>query len=78
MNALEECHNRHFLFKVFGGCNQLKTDVNKCLSSERGKKGERNRETALERRAKIEAVWEKMDEGDYTALEEFTKRGSRG
>jgi COX assembly mitochondrial protein 2 len=76
MNALEECHNRHFLFKVFGGCNQLKSDVNKCLSSERGKKSVRNRETALEKRARIEGVWKKMDEGDFSALEEFTKKGS--
>ena len=76
MNALEECHNRHFLFKVFGGCNQLKSDVNKCLSSERGKKSVRNRETALEKRERIEGVWKKMDEGDFSALEEFTKRGS--
>lgn len=76
MNALEECHNRNFLFKAFGGCNQLKSDVNKCLSSERGGKSVRNRETGLQRRARIEAVWQKMDEGDYSALEEFTKRGS--
>jgi COX assembly mitochondrial protein 2 len=76
MNALEECHNRHFLFKALGGCNQLKRDVNKCLSSERGKKSVKNRETGLERRARIEAVWQKMDEGDYSALEEFTKKNS--
>ena len=76
MKALEECHNRNFLFKVFGGCNQLKTDVNKCLSRERGKKSVRNRETGLERRARIEAVWQKMDDGDYSALEELTKRDS--
>ena len=76
MSALEECHNRNFLFKAFGGCNQLKTDVNQCLSSERTKKSDLNRETGLERRARIEAVWQKMDVGDYSALEEFTKRDS--
>ena len=75
MTALEECHNRHFLFKAFGGCNQLKRDVNKCLTTERTKKSGRNRETGLEKRMRIEAVWQKMDEGDYSALEEFTKRG---
>lgn len=76
MSALEECHNRNFLFKAFGGCNRLKTDVTECLSNERRKKSGRNRETGLERRARIEAVWQKMDEGDYSALEEFTKRSS--
>ena len=74
MNALEECHNQHFLFKVFGGCNQLKRDVNKCLSSERGQKSGRNRETGLEKRERIEAVWAKMDEGDFSALEGFVKK----
>ena len=74
MNALEECHARGFLFKAFGGCNDIKRDVNKCLSSERGKKSRKNRETGLERRRRIEAVWAQMDAGDYSALEEFTKR----
>lgn len=74
MRALEECHSQNFLFKAFGGCNQLKTDVNQCLSTERAKKSNQNRETGLERRARIEAVWQKMDVGDYSALEEFTKR----
>lgn len=73
MNALEECHARGFLFKATGGCNSIKAEVNKCLSGERGKKSQKNRETGLQRRARIEAVWAKMDEGDYSALEEFTK-----
>ena len=75
MNALEECHARGFLYKCFGGCNQIKRDVNKCLSSERGNKSQKNRETSLERRARIESVWKQMDDGDFSALEEFTKRG---
>ena len=75
MNALEECHARGFLFKAFGGCNDIKREVNKCLSRERGKKSTKNRETSLERRARIEAVWKKMDEGDFSALEEFTNKG---
>ena len=75
MNALEECHARGFLYKVFGGCNDIKREVNKCLSSERGKKSRKNRESGLERRTRIEAVWKKMDEGDFSALEEFTNKG---
>ncbi|RMZ82449.1 hypothetical protein DV737_g2052, partial [Chaetothyriales sp. CBS 132003] len=73
MTALDECHARGFLYKAIGGCNDLKVQVNKCLSGERGKKSGRNRETALERRLRVEAVWEQMDKGDYSALEAFTK-----
>lgn len=43
------------------------------MSGERGKKSKKNRETGLEKRARIEAVWAQMDEGDYSALETFTK-----
>ena len=73
MTALDECHARGFLYKAVGGCNSIKTEVNKCLASERGKKSQRNRETGLERRTRIEAVWKQFDEGDYSALEKFTK-----
>ncbi|KAH0844349.1 COX assembly protein 2 like protein [Fonsecaea pedrosoi] len=73
MNALDECHARGFLYKAIGGCNDIKREVNKCLSGERTKKSKKNRETALERRARIESVWAKFDEGDYSALEQFTK-----
>lgn len=74
MTALDECHARGFLFKATGGCNDIKNAVNKCLSGERSKKSGRNRETALQRRQRIEDIWAKMDDGDYSALEEFTKR----
>lgn len=73
MTALDECHARGFLYKALGGCNEIKREVNKCLSGERVKKSKRNRESGLERRARIEAVWKQMDEGDFSALEEFTK-----
>lgn len=36
----------------------------------------RNRETALEKRERVEGIWSKMDDGDFSALEEFTKKGS--
>lgn len=73
MNALDECHARGFLYKAIGGCNDIKNEVNKCLAGERAKKSGKNRETALQRRHRIEAVWDKMDEGDYSALEAYTK-----
>lgn len=74
MTALEECHARGFLYKAFGGCNKIKAEVNKCLSQERTKKSRKNRETGLERRRRIEAIWEQMDNGDYSALDKFKKR----
>jgi len=74
MTALDECHARGFLYKAIGGCNDIKREVNRCLSGERTKNSSKNRESALERRKRIEAIWEKMDEGDYSALEAFTKR----
>lgn len=74
MNALEECHAKGFLWKMFGGCNSIKAEVNKCLSQERTKKSRKNRETGLERRRRIEAIWEQMDNGDYSALEKYNKR----
>jgi len=73
MIALDECHARGFMHKAVGSCNDIKREVNRCLSGERQKKSKKNRETGLERRARIEAVWDKMDQGDYTALERFTK-----
>lgn len=74
MNALDECHARGFLYKATGGCNDIKREVNRCLSGERTKKSIKNRETGLQKRQRIEAVWAKMDDGDYTALENFTKK----
>lgn len=74
MNALDECHARGFLYKAVGGCNDIKREVNRCLSGERQKKSRLNRETGLERRVRIEAIWDQMDKGDYSALEQFTKR----
>ena len=73
MNALDECHAQGFLWKALGNCNHLKREVNKCLSGERSKKSVRNRETGLQRRERIESVWKQMDQGDFSALDEFKK-----
>ena len=73
MNALDECHARGFLWKAVGGCNGIKREVNRCLSQERSKKSGRNRETGLQRREQIETVWKQMDQGDFSALDEFKK-----
>lgn len=57
MNALDECHARGFLWKVLGQCNDIKRDVNKCLGVERAKRAKRNRDAALEKRARVEKLW---------------------
>ena len=62
MSALEECHNRGFLFKCFGGCNDAKTAVNRCLRAERLKRTKKNRDLAREKRRVLEERWREVDE----------------
>ncbi|KAK4550090.1 hypothetical protein LTR36_003057 [Oleoguttula mirabilis] len=61
MNALDECHARGFMWKAIGMCSNLKTEVNKCLRSERLDRTAKNRELAREKRQKIKAVWAEID-----------------
>lgn len=62
MAALEECHARGFMHKVLGRCNEAKTDVNLCLRGERLERQAKNREVAKQKRAKIKAVWDEIDQ----------------
>lgn len=57
MNALDECHARGFLYKALGNCNDIKRDVNKCLSEERWARAKRNRDQAREKRKRVEQLW---------------------
>jgi len=57
MTALDECHARGFLYKAVGNCNDIKRDVNKCLSAERSDRAKRNRDEARSKRARIEEIW---------------------
>ncbi|RMJ21251.1 hypothetical protein PHISP_07881 [Aspergillus sp. HF37] len=57
MTALDECHARGFLYKALGNCNDIKRDVNKCLSEERWARAKRNRDQAREKRKKVEQLW---------------------
>ncbi|CAI7605135.1 unnamed protein product [Penicillium pancosmium] len=57
MTALDECHARGFLYKAVGNCNDIKRDVNKCLSAERSDRAKRNRDDARNKRARIEEIW---------------------
>lgn len=51
--ALEDCHNRGFMHKATGGCNDIKEKVNKCLRDERSKLQAENRQAARAKRDKI-------------------------
>lgn len=57
MTALDECHARGFLHKAIGSCNDIKRDVNKCLSEERYLRAKRNRDEARAKRSRIEKIW---------------------
>ena len=61
MTALDECHARGFLWKTMGMCSGLKTQVNKCLRSERLERTAQNREQAKVKNNKIKAVWNEID-----------------
>ncbi|OAL55696.1 UPF0287-domain-containing protein [Pyrenochaeta sp. DS3sAY3a] len=59
--ALEECHERGFLWKVSGNCTDAKYKVNMCLRGLRLERTARNREAAKEKRQKIEKIWAELD-----------------
>lgn len=62
MAMLDECHAQGFLHKLFGGCNAVKRDVNKCLRAERLERTAQNREKAKAKREKIQRIWNEIDE----------------
>ena len=62
MQILDECHAQGFLFKITGGCNEAKQDVNKCLRAERLERQARNREKAKQMRERIQEVWNEIDD----------------
>jgi len=61
MAILDECHARGFLYKVIGGCNKAKQDVNKCLRAERLERTKGNRERAKLERQKVVEKWREID-----------------
>ena len=62
MELLEECHERSFIYKMFGGCNQAKENLNKCLRSERLERTRLNAEKARIAKAQREKLWREIDE----------------
>jgi COX assembly protein 2 len=62
MVALEECHNRGFLWKSLGMCNNTKEELIACLRAERWKRAKHNRSDADEKKEKIRRAWKEIDE----------------
>jgi COX assembly mitochondrial protein 2 len=62
MRQLEECHERGFLWKVFGNCNEAKRNVNRCLSAARVERVAQNRKIAKQDRQKVVQRWKEIEE----------------
>ncbi|EDU50866.1 Cmc1 domain containing protein [Pyrenophora tritici-repentis] len=60
--ALEQCHERGFLWKLTGNCTDAKHQVNMCLRGLRLERTRQNREEAKIKREKIKRVWQELDE----------------
>jgi COX assembly mitochondrial protein 2 len=60
--ALDECHARGFLWKMFGNCTTAKHKVNMCLRAQRLERTRLNREEAMAKREHIRKVWAELDE----------------
>ncbi|ORY19395.1 cmc1-like protein [Clohesyomyces aquaticus] len=60
--ALDECHARGFLWKVFGNCNDAKHKVDMCFRAQRVEVARLNREKAREKKKQIQAVWQELEE----------------
>ena len=61
MNLLEECHDRGFLWKSMGMCNEAKRNVNKCLGELRRERTKSNRDEAKARAEKRKQIFAEID-----------------
>jgi COX assembly protein 2 len=73
MTALDECHARGFIYKALGNCNDIKREVNKCLSVERYDRAKNNRDNARDKRQRIEEIWAKERALDQPAQSPATE-----
>lgn len=62
MTALEECHDRGFIWKSMGMCSDAKHSLNMCLRAERLKRQGVNRSKTAEKKAKVREAWKEIDE----------------
>ncbi|ROV99877.1 hypothetical protein VMCG_06200 [Cytospora schulzeri] len=62
MTALEECHERGFLWKSMGMCNGAKDALSACLRAERKKRQDVNRGRTQDKRDTIRQKWKDIEE----------------
>lgn len=62
MVALEECHNRGFLWKSMGMCNSSKEALSACLRAERRKRQDHNRDKTQSKTDAVRQKWKDIDE----------------
>lgn len=62
MTALDECHERGFLWKSLGMCNSAKEALSACLRAERRKRQDNNRSQVKSQNDKIRQMWKEIDE----------------
>lgn len=62
MAALEECHDRGFLWKSIGMCNDAKEQLSKCLREERAKRVDANRTNTTDKKDRVRQLWREVDE----------------
>jgi len=60
--ALEACHHERSIFvRIFGGCNEAKSAVNKCLRQARLARTKANHEASREKNEKLRQAWREID-----------------
>ncbi|KAK7745321.1 hypothetical protein SLS53_002817 [Cytospora paraplurivora] len=62
MSALEECHDKGFLWKSMGMCNGAKEALGKCLRGERRKRQDFNRNKSQDKKEAVKLAWKEIDE----------------
>lgn len=62
MVALEQCHDRGFLWKSMGMCNSSKEALSACLRAERRKRQDNNRDKTQAKKNAIRQAWQDIDE----------------
>jgi COX assembly protein 2 len=62
MYALEECAAKGFVHRMFGGCNEAKSNLNKCLRQARLARQKENNLKAREKNEAVKKAWAEIDE----------------
>lgn len=62
MVALEQCHDRGYLWKSLGMCNGSKEALSACLRAERRKRQDNNRDKTQVKRDAVRQAWKEIEE----------------